>query len=81
MNIETCVLNKRTNTYQTEITDNGIIIEGVSSCEKISLYDLSGILLYETVVHSGSNVTIPIKSKGIYVIKTSKGYSNKIMYT
>lgn len=78
---ETCVLNKRTNTYQTEITDNGIIIEGVSSCEKISLYDLSGILLYETVVHSGSNVTIPIKSKGIYVIKTSKGYSNKIMYT
>lgn len=77
---ETGLLNKRTNTYKTEITNKGIILEGVSLCEKISLYDVSGVLLYETVVHGSSSATIPINNKGIYVIKTSKGYSNKVIY-
>lgn len=77
---ETGVLNKRTNTYKTEVTNKGVILKGVSLCEKISLYDVSGVLLYETVVHGGSSATIPINSKGIYVIKTSKGYSNKVIY-
>lgn len=76
---ETGLLNKRTNTYKTEITNKGFILEGVSLCEKISLYDVSGVLLYETVVHGSSSATIPINNKGIYVIKTSKGYSNKVM--
>lgn len=77
---ETGLLNKRTNTYKTEITNKGFILEGVSLCEKISLYDVSGVLLYETVVHGSSSATIPINNKGIYVIKTSKGYSNKVIY-
>lgn len=65
-------------TFKVNVKNGVIHLEGLSTGEKVYLYDIAGILLYEAVSFCGV-LEIPCNGNGIYIIKTNKGKSVKVM--
>lgn len=57
-----------------------VVVEGLPAGESVSVYTLGGQLLISRKQPEGlSSLTLPLESRGVFVVRTSTGVSYKVM--
>lgn len=70
------ILEENKITYRLISYQNGIVIQGISGVEKVSVYSVNGMLIYNKPV--ANNVLIPL-NKGFYIVKIGNNTSLKAL--
>ena len=53
------------------MSESGFEASGLTPKSYVYVYDLRGVVVGKSVVHDDGTISIPLASKGIYVVKTS----------